>query len=91
VKCLLSFVVIMVLLAIVTVDAHDEDRAVFALPEFDADFTDRVILLADERDEEPLDAQTGTFPIIVPGEKKHARWVRMVKEIRVLDSAGIKD
>ena len=77
--------------AFVTVEAHDEYRVVFALTEFDADFTDRVIILAYERDGEPLGAQTGPFQIIVPGEKKQARWVRMVKEIRVLDSTWIKD
>jgi hypothetical protein len=77
--------------AFVTVDAWDEYRAVFALPEFDTDFTDRVILLAYERDGQPLNLQTGPLQIIVPGEKRHARWVRMVKEIRVLDSAWIKE
>jgi DMSO/TMAO reductase YedYZ molybdopterin-dependent catalytic subunit len=77
--------------AFVTVDARDEYRAVFALAEFDADFTDRVIILAYERDGQPLDPQAGPLQIIVPGEKKHARRVRMVKEIRVLDSAWIKE
>ena len=77
--------------AFVTVDARDEYRAVFALPEFDADFTDRIIILAYERDGMPLDDRTGPLQIIVPGEKKHARWVRMVKEIRVSDSAWIKE
>jgi len=77
--------------AFVTVDARDDYRAVFALAEFDADFTDRVIILAYEKDGQPLDEKTGPFQIIVPGEKKHARWVRMVKEIRVLDSRWIKE
>ena len=77
--------------AFVTVDGHDEYRAVFALPEFDADFTDRIIILAYERDGMPLDEKTGPLQIIVPDEKKHARWVRMVKEIRVCDSAWVKD
>ena len=77
--------------AFVTVDARDEYRAVFALPEFDADFTDRVIFLAYERDGQPLNSEVGPLQIIVPGEKKHARWVRMVKEIRVLDSQWFKE
>ena len=77
--------------AYVTVDARDEYRGVFALPEFDADFTDRIIILAYERDGIPLDEKTGPLQIIVPSEKKHARWVRMVKEIRVCDSAWVKD
>lgn len=77
--------------AFVTVDARDDYRAVYALPEFDADFTDRVIILAYEKDGQPLDEKTGPLQIIVPGEKKHARWVRMVKEIRVWDSRWIKE
>src|SRR6266851_4524721 len=58
------------------VAASDGYRAVFALPEFDPDFTDRVILLADRRDGRALSASEGPFRIIVPGEKRHARWVR---------------
>lgn len=77
--------------AFVAVDARDEYRAVFSLTDFDAAFTDRVIILAYERDGQPLDAQSGPLQLIVPGEKKHARWVRMVKLIRVMDSLWIKE
>jgi DMSO/TMAO reductase YedYZ molybdopterin-dependent catalytic subunit len=65
------------------VEAADEYRAVFALAELDPAFTDRVILLADRRDGKPLSAREGPFQIIVPGEKKHARWVRQVMKLRV--------
>ena len=66
----------------VVVEAADGYGAVFALPEFEPDFTDRVILLADRRDGHPLSASEGPFRIVVPGEKRHARWVR---EVTVLD------
>ena len=46
-------------------------------------FTDRVILLADRRDGKPLSAREGPFQVIVPGEKKHARWVRQVIRLKV--------
>ena len=62
----------------VLVAASDGYRAVFALPEFDPDFTDRVILLADRRDGRALSAPEAPFRIVVPGEKRHARWVREV-------------
>ena len=62
----------------VVVAASDGYHAVFALPEFDPDFTDRVILLADRRDGHALSASEGPFRIVVPGEKRHARWVREV-------------
>ena len=67
-------------------EAADEYRAIFALAELDPGFTDRVIILADTRDGEPLEKYKGPFQIVVPGEKRQARWVRMVKEIRVVDS-----
>jgi DMSO/TMAO reductase YedYZ molybdopterin-dependent catalytic subunit len=67
----------------VVVEASDGYRAVFALAELDSGFTDRVILLADRRDDKPLPAQAGPFQVIVPGEKKHARWVRQVIRFRI--------
>ena len=70
----------------VSVEAKDKYRAVFALPEFDPAFTDRVIILADEQNGQPLEEGKGPFQIIIPGEKRHSRWVRMVEKIRVLDS-----
>ncbi len=65
------------------VEASDDYRAVFALPELDPAFSDRVILLADHRDGRALSAREGPLQIIVPGEKKHARWVRQVIKLRV--------
>jgi DMSO/TMAO reductase YedYZ molybdopterin-dependent catalytic subunit len=65
------------------VEASDGYRAVFALPELDPAFSDRVILLADRRDGRPLSPRDGPLQIVVPGEKKHARWVRQVIRLRV--------
>jgi DMSO/TMAO reductase YedYZ molybdopterin-dependent catalytic subunit len=65
------------------VEASDGYRATFAVAELDPAFTDRVILLADHRDGKPLSTQSGPFQIIVPGEKKHARWVRQVITLKV--------
>ncbi len=65
------------------VEAADGYRAVYALPELDAAFTDRVILLADQRDKKPLDEKHGPLQVIVPGEKKHARWVRQVTALKI--------
>jgi DMSO/TMAO reductase YedYZ molybdopterin-dependent catalytic subunit len=67
----------------VVVDAADGYRAVFALPELDPAFTDRVILLADRRDGQALSSRDGPLQIIVPGEKRHARWVRQVIRLRI--------
>jgi hypothetical protein len=67
----------------VVVDAADDYRAVFALAELDGAFSDRVVLLADRRDGKPLSPSVGPLQIIVPGEKKYARWVRQVIRLRV--------
>jgi DMSO/TMAO reductase YedYZ molybdopterin-dependent catalytic subunit len=60
------------------VGAADGYRAVFALPELDHAFTDRIIILADRRDENPLAEKEGQLRIVVPDEKREARWVRQV-------------
>jgi hypothetical protein len=70
----------------VAVDALDEYRAVFGLAELDPAFNDRTIILADLRNGQPLDKRHGPFQVIAPGEKRQARWVFAVREIRVIDS-----
>ena len=65
------------------VEAADDYRVVFALPELDPAFTERVILLADRRDGQPLAAAEGPLRLVVPDEKRHARWVRQVRSCTV--------
>ncbi len=69
--------------AYVLVEAKDGYRALFALSELDPAFSDAVILLADRKDGKPLAASEGPLRIIVPGEKRHARWVRQVTGLRL--------
>jgi DMSO/TMAO reductase YedYZ molybdopterin-dependent catalytic subunit len=66
------------------VQAADGYQVVFALPELDPSFTDRLVLLADRRDGQPLSAPEGPLHIIIPDEKRHARWVRQVTTLRIL-------
>ena len=68
---------------ILLVEAADGYRAVFALPEIDPACTDRTILLVDRRDGQPLPAQEGPLRIVVPGEKRHSRWVRLVVALKI--------
>ena len=68
----------------VVVEASDAYRVVFALPELDELFTDRTILVADRKDGEPLVAPAGPLRIIVPGEKRQARWVREAIVVHVV-------
>jgi hypothetical protein len=60
------------------VEAADGYRVVFALPELDPAFTEHVVLLADHRDGQPLTTTEGPLRLVVPDEKRHARWVRQV-------------
>ncbi len=60
------------------VEASDGYRAVFALPELDPAYTEKIVLLVDKRDGKPLTGQEGPLRIVVPDEKRHARWVRQV-------------
>jgi DMSO/TMAO reductase YedYZ molybdopterin-dependent catalytic subunit len=65
------------------VEAADHYRAVFALPELDHAFTDRVVLLADRRDGKPLATNEGSLHLVVPDEKRPARWVRQVVALTI--------
>jgi hypothetical protein len=55
--------------------SKDGYKVVFALPELDSVFALRTILLAFVSDGKSLPANKGPLQIIVPGEKKHARWI----------------
>jgi molybdopterin-dependent oxidoreductase-like protein protein len=67
----------------VVVEALDRYRVVFALPELDAAFTDRIVLLADRRDEQHLPAAEGPLRLVIPDEQRRARWVRQVIAIYI--------
>lgn len=73
-----------VLAEAVLATAADGYQAVFALPEIDADFSPQTILLADSRDGQPLPAHDGPYQLVVPLEKKPARWVRQLTGLRVV-------
>jgi len=60
------------------VEAADGYRAVYALPELDPAYTDKIILLADKRAGKPLDEKEGPLRMVIPDEKRQSRWVRQV-------------
>lgn len=63
--------------------ARDGYQVVFALAELDNAFTDKKIILASQIDDKPLAQTDGPFRIIVQGEKKPARCIRMVTAIKI--------
>src|SRR5215831_4246038 len=65
----------------VLVEASDGYRVLFSIAELDSKFTDRVVILADKKDGQPLPSAEGPYRLIVPGEKRPARWARQVTRI----------
>jgi hypothetical protein len=67
------------------VEAADGYRAVIALPELDPAFTDKQTLLVFLRDGKPLGEKEGPYRIVIPDEKRMARWVRQVTTLKIVD------
>lgn len=67
------------------VEAADGYRAVIALPEMDPVFTDKKIVLAFLRDGKPLSEEEGPYRIVIPDEKRMARWVRQVTTLKIVE------
>ena len=66
------------------VEASDGYQVVFALPELDKGYADRIIILADQVDGKPLLPADGPFRIIVTDEKKPARCIKQVTSLKIL-------
>jgi hypothetical protein len=69
---------------VVRITANDNYTVVFALAEFDPDFSDRTIILADKQDGQPLPDNAAPFRIVIPGDTHPARWIRQVKSIEII-------
>ena len=67
------------------VEAADSYRVVIALPELDPAFTDKQVVLVFLKDGKPLDEKEGPYRIVIPDEKRMARWVRRVTTLKILD------
>lgn len=65
------------------VEAADGYRAVVALAEVDPGIGGRRALLCDRRDGKPLSAHEGPWRLVLPGDRRAARWVRRVSALRV--------
>jgi hypothetical protein len=68
---------------VIIASAPDGYRVVYAIAELDAAFTDQVVLLADRRNGKPLLPDTGPWQIVVPDDKRPARWIRQVNRLEV--------
>jgi DMSO/TMAO reductase YedYZ molybdopterin-dependent catalytic subunit len=68
----------------VIADAADNYRVIFSLAELDSDFEDSEVLVADRMDGQPLDEKIGPLRLVVPHDKRPARWIRMLQSIKVV-------
>jgi hypothetical protein len=66
------------------VEATDGYRVVIALPEIDPAFTDKQFVLAFSKDGKALDSKEGPYRIVIPEEKRMARWVRQVTTLKIV-------
>ncbi len=67
------------------VEAADGYRVVIALPEMDPGFTDKQVVLTFLKDGKPMDAKEGPYRIVIPDEKRPARWIRQVTTLKIVD------
>ena len=72
----------------VVVTSADGYKVVFGLAEFDDEYAERDVILADRRNDEPLNGKTGPLRLVVPQEGMQGRWSRMVTDITVVDLKG---
>ncbi|GFZ91783.1 molybdopterin-dependent oxidoreductase [Dyella caseinilytica] len=70
---------------IVRITATDHYQVVFSLAELDPMLGNEQVMLADTQDGHPI-AKDGPYRIVVPGDKRPARWIRNVTTIEVINS-----
>lgn len=70
--------------AVVKVTGADGFVAVVAMAEAMPDFSDRPVMLAWQRNSEPLSAVHGPFQLVLADERKPGRNVRQVKRLEVI-------
>jgi hypothetical protein len=66
------------------VSASDGYQVVFSIAELDESIGNLQVLIADSEDGKPLSQNAGPLRLVVPADKRPARWVRMVKAVRVV-------
>jgi len=68
----------------VVISAADGYQVTFSIAELDESIGNLQVLVADTEDGKPLAQASGPLRLVVPADKRPARWVRRVKSIRVV-------
>jgi len=63
--------------------AVDGYQVAYAIAEVDAAFNDHLVLIVDRRNGQPLLPDSGPLQIVVPQDKRPARWIRQVITLEV--------
>lgn len=72
----------------VLIRSKDGYTVLFALAEFDENFSSRTLLLADREDGQPPPTTAAPPRFVVPGDKRGARWSRQVSAIEIVSFAA---
>lgn len=72
----------------VVAEGSDGYRAIFSLAELDEDFAGEAVLIVDSTDGQELGPYQGPLRLVVPGDKRQGRWVRMLKSITLVNLGG---
>ena len=65
-------------------EASDGYRVVFSIGEIDPDLHDSEIIVADTMDGGAMGGNIGPLRLVVPHDKRPARWVRMLRSVSVV-------
>jgi DMSO/TMAO reductase YedYZ molybdopterin-dependent catalytic subunit len=67
----------------VVAKASDGYAVVYSIAELDPAMTDNQVIVADTMNGKPLEPKEGPFKIVVPGDKRPARWIRMLTALQI--------
>jgi DMSO/TMAO reductase YedYZ molybdopterin-dependent catalytic subunit len=68
----------------IVAEGSDGYRIVFSVAELDPVFSDTQVIVATKMDGQPLSAHDGPVRLVAPGDKRQARWVRMLTSVSVM-------
>ena len=74
----------------VLAEASDGYAVLYSLAELDSDFQNSEVIVADTMNGLPLGEKQGPFKMVVPHDKRPARWIRMLTSLTVVSVAPPK-
>lgn len=72
----------------VVAEGSDGYRVTFSIAELDSSIQDSDVIVADTLNGTPLGDKLGPFRLVVPHDKRPARWVRTLRSIKVVNVGG---